>query len=111
MRENEVTAEELAGAKESIRLGMPARFETVAAVTDALADLVVHDLPLDEYEKRPGRMDAVTAADVKKAAQAHLHPQKMKVFVVGDRKALGEALEALHMGAAEVRDPFGDVVK
>ncbi len=111
IRENEVTAEELTGAKESIRLAMPARFETVRSVTDALADLVVHDLPTDEYEKRPARIDAVTAADVKKAAQAHLHPQKMKVIVVGDRKVLGESLEALHMGAAEVRDAYGDLVK
>ena len=111
LRDAEVTAEELSGAKESIRLAMPARFETVSAVTDALADLVVHDLKNDEYEKRPARIDAITAADVKKAAQAHLHPQKMKVVVVGDRKALGESLEALHMGAAEVRDAYGDIVK
>jgi zinc protease len=111
IRETEVSAEELAGAKESIRLAMPARFETVGAVTDALADLVVHDLPSDEYDKRSARIDAVTAADVKKAAQAHLHPQKMKVIVVGDRKALGESLESLHMGAAEVRDAYGDLVK
>ncbi len=111
IRDAEVSAEELAGAKESIRLAMPARFETVSAVTDALSDLVVHDLALDEYEKRPGRIDAVTAADVKKAALAHLHPQKMRVIIVGDRKALGESLETLHMGAAEVRDAFGDLVK
>lgn len=111
VREKDVSDEELAGAKESIKLAMPARFETVSAVTDALADLVVYDMPLDEYEKRPARIDAVTAADVKKAAAAHLHQHKMKVIVVGDRKMLGEGLETLHLGAAEVRDAYGDLVK
>ncbi len=111
MRDAEVGADELAGAKESLRLALPARFETVRAVTDALADLVVYDLPLDEYATAPARILAVTAADVKKAAQAHLHPQKMRVIVVGDRKALGESLESLHMGPAELRDAYGDLVK
>ncbi len=111
IRDKEVTDEELVGARESIKLAMPARFETVSAVTEALGDLVVYDMPLDEYEKRPARIDAVTAALVKRAAEAHLHPRQMRVIVVGDRKALGAALETLHLGAAEVRDAYGDLVK
>jgi predicted Zn-dependent peptidase len=111
LQDHDVSAEELAGAKDSVKLQMPARFETVSAVTEALSDLVVYDLPLDEYAKRPEKIDAVTAADVRKAAQAHLHPRKMRVIVVGDRKTLGPALETLHLGSAEVRDAYGDLVK
>jgi predicted Zn-dependent peptidase len=111
LQDRDVTDAELAGAKDSVKLQMPARFETVSAVTDAMADLVVYDLPLDEYAKRPEKINAVTAADVRKAAQAHMHPRHMHIIVVGDRKTLGPALETLHLGAPETRDAYGDLVK
>ena len=111
MREREVSPGELADAKEAIRQGMPGRFETVGAVTDALSDIAIYGMPVDEYATRPARIDAVTAADVKRVAAAHLHPRSMKVVVVGDRATLEPALEVLHMGLPEIRDPYGDVVK
>jgi zinc protease len=111
LMDRDVSDEELAGAKDSVKLQMPARFETVSAVTDALGDLVVYGFPLDEYAKRPEQIDKVTAADVRKAAQAHLHPRQMRVIVVGDRKGLAPALETLHLGAPEVRDAYGDILK
>jgi predicted Zn-dependent peptidase len=108
MRDGDVTAEELADAKEAIKLAMPGRFETVSDVTGALADLAVYDLPIDEYASRPARIEAVTAADVKRVAQAHLHPGRMKVVVVGDRASLEPQLGALKLGPPDVRDPWGD---
>ena len=109
--DHDVSDEELAGAKDSVKLQMPARFETVSAVSDALGELVVYDLPLDEYAKRPEKIDKVSAADVRKAAQTHLHPRQLRIIVVGDRKTLTGALETLHMGAPEVRDAYGDILK
>jgi zinc protease len=111
MAQEDVKEEELADAKEFIKLGMPGRFETVTEVTGALEDLFVYDLPLDEYATRAQRIGAVTAADVKKAATAHIHPRTLKVIVVGDRAKLEAGLEPLHLGVAEVRDAFGDLVK
>jgi zinc protease len=110
IREKEVTAEELADAKEYITLGMPGRFETVSDVTSALAELAIYDLPLDEYAKRPARIAAISAADVKRVAQAHLHPAKLKVIVVGDRARVEPTLEALKLGPPDVRDAYGDRV-
>lgn len=107
---SEVTTDELADAKEHIKLALPGRFETVGEVTDALEELAVYDLPLDEYATLSKRVDAVTAADVKKAAVAHLHPSTLRVVVVGDRKKLETGLEELKLGAPELRDAFGDLV-
>jgi len=108
IREKPVAGDELDNAKQYINAAMPGRFETVAEVTGALADLVVYDLPLEEYATRPGRIDKITADDVQNAARAHLHPDLVKVVVVGDRAAVGPSLETLHLGAFEVRDAYGD---
>lgn len=110
LRRDGPTEDELALAKESLRLAMPGRFETVSEVTSAVADLAVYDLPLDEYEKRPARIDAVTAADVKRVAAELLDDKAMTVVVVGDKAKLASELETLGLGPFEERDPFGDPV-
>lgn len=110
LRANGPTEEELALAKESIRLAMPARFETVADVAQAVSDLVIYDLPLDEYEKRPARIDAVTAADVKRIATEYLDPKAMTLVIVGSKAALAPQLDGLGMGPFEERDFYGNPV-
>lgn len=109
MRDETVTAEELADAKESARLALPARFESVDDVTAALQDLVVYGLPLDEYATRAARIDAVTAADVQRVARKWLRPQDLRVVVAGDRARFEKDLGAL--GPVELRDAFGDVAR
>jgi zinc protease len=110
MRDRAVTEEELETAKASIKRAMPGRFETVDAVTGAIADIAVYGLPIDEYTTRPARIDKVTAEDVLKAAKAHLHPDQLRVVVVGDKAKLEPTLETLHLGAIEERDAYGDKV-
>jgi zinc protease len=111
MREVPVTDAELETAKRSLERAMPGRFETVTEVTGALADLAVYGLPLDEYATRTARIERITAADVQKAARAHLDPATLKVVVVGDRAKLEGSLEPLHLGAIEERDAYGDVLR
>jgi predicted Zn-dependent peptidase len=109
IRDDLVSPEELRRAKESLKQALPARFESVDAVTQALSDLVVYDLPIDEYATRAARIDRLTAEDVRKAARRHLHPRALRVIVVGDRSRVEPLLEPLHLGAPEVRDAYGDV--
>lgn len=106
-----VSPSELEGAKDSIKLAMPARFETTGDVTSALAELFVYDLPADDFEKRLVRVDAVSEADVKRVAQAYLHPRAMRVIVVGDGAKVESTLETLHLGAPQKLDPYGNAVK
>jgi zinc protease len=107
MRDRPVSDEELENAKQNIKRAMPGRFEAVGEVTGALSDIVVYGLPLDEFATRPARIDKITADDVMKAARAHLHPDTLKVIVVGDRK-LEPTLETLQLGAVEELDAYGD---
>lgn len=110
LRKDGPTADELALAKESIRLAMPGRFETPSDVTNAVADLVVYDLPLDDFEKRLARVEAVTAADVKRVANELVVPDALTLIVVGDKKTVGPQVEGVGLGAFEERDPYGNPV-
>lgn len=110
LRKDGPTADELALAKESIRLAMPGRFESVSDVAAALADLVIYDLPLDEYDRRVERLDAVTAADVKKVALEYLGSDAMTIVVVGERATVASQLDALNLGGRDERDDYGNPV-
>lgn len=108
LRRDGPTEDELTLAKESIRLAMPGRFEAVSDIAGAMADLVVYDLPLDEYEKRPGRIEAVTATDVKRVAMEYFSSDAMTIVVVGGRSTVLPQLEALDVGAIDERDAYGN---
>jgi zinc protease len=108
LRKGGPTEEELALAKESWLLAMPGRFETVADVATAFGDLLVQDLPTDDFDKRRARVEAVTAADVQRVAKEWFAPESMTIVVVGDKAKLEPELAKL--GAVEERDSFGNVV-
>ncbi|MFO0664235.1 MAG: pitrilysin family protein [Polyangiaceae bacterium] len=108
MRTTPLTAEELELAKESIRLGLPGRFESVSAITAALAELMLYRLPLDEYTKKADRIGAVKGTDVQKLAQKYLVKDKLIIVVAGDRSKIESSLAKF--GPIEIRDAFGDVV-
>jgi zinc protease len=110
LRRDGPTEEELALAKESIALAMPGRFETTGEVASAISDLVVYDLPLDHFDKRLARIEAVTAADVKRVAGEYLEPKAMTVVVVGDKASLAPQLDSLGMGPFEERDAYGNPI-
>lgn len=110
LRRDGPTEDELALAKESWLLAMPGRFETTSDVANAFAELLVHDLPLDDYDKRRARVEAVTAADVKRIATQLLGPDAMTVIVVGDKAKLAPELETLKLGPIEERDFYGNPV-
>jgi zinc protease len=109
MRNEPVTAEELADAKENERLALPARFESVDEVTSALEDIAVYGLPLDEFAQRAAKIDAVTAADVQRVAKAWLHPENVRIVIAGDRSKIENGL--MDLGAVEARDAYGDLTK
>ncbi len=110
LRRDGPTDEELALAKENVRLAMPGRFEGVSEVASAVADLVVYDLPLDHFEKRLARVEAITAADVKRVATECFGPDSMTIVVVGDRKTVLPQLDSLGLGPVDERDAYGNPV-
>jgi zinc protease len=83
---------------------MPRTFETTRATANALAQLFVYGLPPDYYATYGDRVRAVTAADVKRAADKYIQPDRFAVVIVGDRKAIEAGVRALNLGPLTVVD-------
>jgi zinc protease len=103
LRSEFVPATELQNAKTSLIRKLPARFETAAGTAQALSSLSILDLPLDVFATRQTRVARVTPEDVHRVANLYLRPEAMRIFIVGDARAIREDLEKLDLGEIEVR--------
>jgi predicted Zn-dependent peptidase len=97
-----IEAEELAKAKNYLALGFPGDFETLEELAARLEELVIYDLPAGYYADYTAKLAAVTAADVRRAAAAHITPDKLAVVVVGDRQQIEAGVRALNLGPLRV---------
>jgi predicted Zn-dependent peptidase len=71
-------------------------------VAGALGGLVALDLPDDELDRyRPG-VAAISAADVRAAANRNIRPDELVVVVVGDAAAVEPELRAAGLGDVTV---------
>jgi zinc protease len=102
IRETAVTPAELAAARDYLVGVFPLRFETPGAVVAALGGLYVQDLPDDELAHYRREVEAVTIEAIQKAAQDHIHPDKIAIVAVGDADAVAADLEAAGFGKLEV---------
>jgi predicted Zn-dependent peptidase len=102
MRDKPVTPAELADAKGSLVLSLPAQFSTVAGIASKVAEEIVYDLPEGYWDRYAQEVAKVTAEGVQRAAQAYLDPKKMTVVMTCDPKAIQPQLEGLPLGPVEV---------
>jgi zinc protease len=105
MRDETVDAAELSLATDYLDGVFPIRYETTHAVAEAIATADVFGLGIDYFSRYRERVRAVTAADVRRVAEAHLHPDELLVLAVGDAKAIRDPLERLAIGPIEVHEP------
>ena len=109
IREAPVTEAELAAATDYLVGVFPLRFETPGPVAGSLAGLFIQDLPDDELAGYRDAIDAVTAEDVLRVAQAHLHPDASAIVLVGDSDTFTADLEAAGIAPIEAaEDDEGD---
>ena len=102
MRDTLVTDAELAVARDYMVGVFPLRFETPGAVVAAIGGLFLSGLPDDELARYRGLIESVGAADVQKAAQDHIHPDRVAIVIVGDAAVIAKDLEAAGFGDLEV---------
>lgn len=86
----------------------PIKYETTEAVASALAALAVYGLPEDYFDVYRERIRGVTAADVRRAAETHLHPEMLQLAVVGDFDAIRASVEGLGFGPTLLYDRDGE---
>lgn len=92
------TEAELDVARAALTRGFPRTLETAAQLARAGAQIALHGLPADAYAQFPRRVAAVTAADVRRAAERHLDPDRLVAVVVGSRPDVLDGLAQLGFG-------------
>lgn len=102
LRSEEITNDELTLATSYLDGVFPIRYETTAAIAGALANLVIHSLREDYYDVYRSRVRGVTTASVLRAAQQHLHPEALRIVVVGDPAIIAEQVSSVTGIAAEI---------
>jgi zinc protease len=92
-----IPAAELERAAAYLSLQLPERFETRGGLARELADLTLHELPLDFFDGFVAGVREVTAERVQAAARRTLSGPWV-IVVVGDRATLEEPLRDLGVG-------------
>ena len=102
LRSEEITHDEVTLATSYLDGVFPIRYETTAAIAGALANLAIHGLEEDYYDLYRSKVRAVTTASVLRAAQQHLHPERLRIVVVGDPAIIAEQIEGVTGMSAEI---------
>jgi predicted Zn-dependent peptidase len=103
LREEPVAEAELEDAKNALVLGLPADFATAGATAGRLAELAVHGLPDDYWNRYADLVRKVTAEDVRRFAAERLDPAKLTVVMVANPEVVKAQLADLPIGPVEVR--------
>jgi len=106
-----ITTDEFQNMKMSKVLGLPGRWETMAAVQASLGEIVTFGLPDDYFQKYSGRVQKLTIDDLAKAAKKTVHPDAVTWIVVGDRAQIEAKIRELGLTDIFVIDADGNIVK
>lgn len=98
------TADELTQGKDSYLNSYVFRFDTRAEVVNRIMEYDYYGLPDDFLQQVKTRIENVTADDVVAAAQKYLHPDALKLLVVGKSEDLDIPLDSLGLGPVEAID-------
>jgi len=92
-------------------LGLPGRWETMAAVQASLGEIVSYGLPADFYQKYSAQVQKLALEDLAKAAKKILRPDALTWVVVGDRALIEPKIRELGIADVFVIDADGNIVK
>jgi zinc protease len=110
MTERPIDSEELRLAKDSLTRSLPGAFETSGNVAASFSNIYIYDLGLQYFSNYAARVDAVSTAQAKAAAEKYLVPGKLVVIAIGDRAKIEPELRKLNLGPVEIRNADGKVV-
>lgn len=97
-RDTAVESDELAVARDYLVGVFPLRFEAASQVASALGGLIVFELPDDELDHYRPRIAAVSAQDIRAAAERHIRPDELSIVIVGDAQQVEAPLRAAGLG-------------
>lgn len=114
MQTDPPTAEEMRRGKDGYLNSFVFNFDTKAEVVNRMMNYDYYGLPEDFLNQEKEKVEKVTAADVVAAAKRNLHPDQLKVLVVGKGSDFDIPLDQLGMGPVDTLDisiPSGEEKK
>lgn len=106
-----IAGAEYEGIMRNLVASLPARFETIDALEEALVDSVKRNLLDDYWPSYPGRIAALTEAELAAAAGQFIRPQELVWLVVGDARWIEPAIRALGWGEPVRLTPDGESLR
>jgi predicted Zn-dependent peptidase len=97
-----ITPLELTRAHAALTRGYPRNFETADQIARAVAQLALHGLPDDYFDRFVAGVRRVTADEVVDAATRYLPPDVLHAVIVGDRERVGGSLATVGLGEPEL---------
>ena len=93
---------ELVDSKNRLIMGFPQEFQTFGGVAGSLGDLLLNDLPLDDWQTFGQRVAGLASAEVAQVIDGTIDPDRVLWIIVGDWNVIGDDLKALDLGEIEV---------
>ena len=96
--ERPITEQEADEAKGNMIKGFPQQFQTVGNIAGQVANMIMYDLPDDEWLRYINDLESITPQQATKAARDHLNPDALLIVIVGDREKIEPGLQELGLG-------------
>jgi zinc protease len=99
-----LTFEEIKDAKSNLTMGFPQLFETYGGITNEMYELVMYDLPLNDWQTYMGRVNGVDGDDISEVLKTHLNPENLVFIIIGDWEEIEEGVRELDLGTIVMMD-------
>ncbi len=106
-----VPDQELRSFVNNLVASFPSSTQTVQELRTRIQNLILWELPLNFYTTYRERLSAVTPADLQRAAQQHLHPDRPVIVVAGDLSKIEDRIRGGQFGSVEVWDSEGNRIR
>jgi len=88
-------------------LRLPGSWETMAAVSSSIAEIVRYKLPDGYFKTYPDELRKLSVSQLSAAAHKVVQPDRLAWLVVGDRSKIEAGIRELGFGEIQVVDPDG----
>jgi len=88
IRDEKVSEDELADAKNFLTGVFPIRAETQEGLTNLILSQQIHNLPNDYLQTYRQEIDRITADDVRRVANKYIIPDSIAIVIVGDAEEI-----------------------
>jgi predicted Zn-dependent peptidase len=106
-----ITADEVVKIRSRDVRALSGQYETNAAVSGAIGDIVRFGRPDDYVRTLQSLLEAQTDAGVRQAAAQAFRPDSLTWVIVGDLSKIEAPIRELGLGGVQVLDPDGNVLR